>query len=122
MLSLTGKVTLRVRDFNTVQYSPHHMCDCVCKCVHSVKGLVCLMSQRETVSQCSQSVCVSVCERVSVCESAQGAGESGPRFCLLHLPEPAWGRAPPRPQLFVYNINADHCGSTHNGPNCRLQL
>ena len=34
----------------TVCYSPNQVCVCVCTCAHSVRGLVCLLSQHETLS------------------------------------------------------------------------
>ena len=56
---------LCVEETLTVCYSPNQVCVWVCKCAHSVRGLVCLLSQHETLSWYGQSVCVCVC--VCVC-------------------------------------------------------
>lgn len=88
---------------------------CVRMCLTVSEG-GCLMSQREIVSQSGPE-----CVRVRETQSPPVLGRVALGFvCSIcqRLPE----AAPPRPQLFIYNINADHLGSTHKGPNCRLQL
>lgn len=86
-------------------------CVFVCVSVHSVRGLVCLLSQHETLHGTARGECVSQ-PRMLVEECS--------RFCFAPSAAPAWGSAP-SPSA-VHNINADHRGSTHNGPNCRLQF
>lgn len=74
------------------------MCVCVCKCAHSVRGLVCLLSQHETLTlHGTARVCV------SVCESAQDAGESVLGFvCSICQSLP--GAAPPLALSCSYTI------------------
>lgn len=83
-------------------------------------GLACLRARCEAAARFGTEC---------ACETDGGASPGcwGERLLVLFAPSarPAWGSSPPPPpgpQLFVYNINADRLGSTHNGPNCRLQL